>query len=272
MSVWKKMKIEDKLRFENRELECDNRELKRKNRELKRENRKLKRDNRKLKRDNRKLKRDNRELEDENLYMSLVDELEDLESDNQELEDEYQSLVDELEELESDNQELEDVNQSLLKELEKLRRYLVRNGLQHLLPAATYKCHVSRCKICEHIRTAPKIERHSTGEKYSVKQFMTCQTPNLVYLIQCKRCGQQYVGQTGRTLKERIYEHCREIRKKSRGRGGVAEHFCKKGHLIEDLEVMGIEAGLQNKSKRREREKFWIDFFDTVENGMNKKR
>ena len=271
MSVWKKIKIEDKLRFlniENRlgELECDNRELKRENRELERENRKLKRENRELECDNRELKRENRELECDNRELK------------RELKDENMSLVDELEELENKNQSLEDEleelenkNQSLVDELEELRQYLVRNGL---LPAATgtYKYHVSRCKTCEHIRTAATFKSHSTGEKYSVKQFMTCKTQNLVYLIQCKRCGQQYVGQTGRALKERVNEHCREIKKKSRGRGGVAEHFCKKGHSIEDLEVMGIEAGLQNKSERRKREKHWIDVLQTVKKGMNKRR
>ncbi len=62
-----------------------------------------------------------------------------------------------------------------------------------------------------------------------------CQSNNLIYLISCKKCLAQYVGETHRTLGERIYEHLYSIRKNHDT--PVAEHFNSPGHSTQDVEV-----------------------------------
>merc|ERR1712105_399703 len=50
----------------------------------------------------------------------------------------------------------------------------------------------------------------ATGEHFNLKghkQSVDCQTKNLIYLISCKKCQTQYVGETARTLQSRISEH-----------------------------------------------------------------
>ena len=47
----------------------------------------------------------------------------------------------------------------------------------------------------------------NTGETRQIKHHITCDSTNLTYMIQCKRCKKQYMGKTKRTLRERFKEH-----------------------------------------------------------------
>ena len=46
-----------------------------------------------------------------------------------------------------------------------------------------------------------------TGEVREIKQQMTCKSTNLIYMIECKRCKKEYIGETKRTIRERFTEH-----------------------------------------------------------------
>ena len=55
----------------------------------------------------------------------------------------------------------------------------------------------------------------STGETRAIKSNLTCDTKNLIYMIQCNRCNLQYIGETKRRLKDRFNEHRRVYLKKA---------------------------------------------------------
>ena len=55
----------------------------------------------------------------------------------------------------------------------------------------------------------------------------TCDTPCVVYLIQCKICGLQYVGQTLKSLKARFAKHIQAIG--DRQKRGVLQEHCRYG-------------------------------------------
>ena len=61
------------------------------------------------------------------------------------------------------------------------------------------------CPLIDDGRTSYTFS--NTGEVREVKQQMTCKSTNLTYMIECKRCGKQYIGETKRTLRERFTEH-----------------------------------------------------------------
>ena len=42
-----------------------------------------------------------------------------------------------------------------------------------------------------------------------INSHITCETKNLIYMIQCNRCHLQYIGETKRRLKDRFNEHRR---------------------------------------------------------------
>lgn len=75
-------------------------------------------------------------------------------------------------------------------------------------------------------------------------------TNSCIFLISCKVCSQQYIGETGE-LRRRSNNHRSTIKT-------VWEHFNMSGHKWEDMPVMGIDhnphwSDAEMKSKR----KFW---------------
>ena len=51
-----------------------------------------------------------------------------------------------------------------------------------------------------------------------------CNTPYVVYLIQCCQCGNQYVGQTAQSIERRLQRHLSAIRDRHHP-GVLQEHF-----------------------------------------------
>ena len=52
----------------------------------------------------------------------------------------------------------------------------------------------------------PHLTFNNTGETRQIKHHITCDSTNLTYMIQCKRCKRQYIGETKRTFRERFKE------------------------------------------------------------------
>ena len=73
----------------------------------------------------------------------------------------------------------------------------------------------------------------------------------LVYAISCRRCSAVYIGETGRTLRERFGEHLRSIEKSLPG-FPVAEHFNLNGHALQDVRVRGVMLCDGNKYRKRQ--------------------
>ena len=63
---------------------------------------------------------------------------------------------------------------------------------------------------------------------------------HVVYLISCRQCGFQYVGETSQLLRCRINQHRACIRRPNPTKL-IAKHFASTGHSLEDLQVMPIE-------------------------------
>ena len=62
-----------------------------------------------------------------------------------------------------------------------------------------------------------EVKSHSTGEVIKLHVSATCKSSDLrVYVIACKRCGKQYVGETEQALHERMNSHRSDIRKKTK--------------------------------------------------------
>jgi len=70
-----------------------------------------------------------------------------------------------------------------------------------------------QCTYCPLLNRSGTIKCHVTGKQFCTKKNITCRSSNLVYLITCKTCGIQYVGQTKNTILERFQGHCGNITK-----------------------------------------------------------
>jgi stress-induced morphogen len=102
----------------------------------------------------------------------------------------------------------------------------------------TEKCG-SNCKTCDNINTQNFIKSKSTNTQIKVTtinhEAWNCRTENCVYLISCKKCRLQYVGETKRKLQQRFNEHKRNVKNKLNIK--LYQHFNEHNHNENDMEI-----------------------------------
>lgn len=128
------------------------------------------------------------------------------------------------------------------------------------------------CEVCD-------IERHEEkiilGDKtFNLKKNIHgCQLVNLIYGLHCEKCNHYvYVGETERSLNERIKEHLADIRHDRDT--AVAEHFNQEDHCKEDITVQVLQQ-IYDKSAnyRRYIEAQWMQKLNTIRPfGINVKK
>jgi len=78
-------------------------------------------------------------------------------------------------------------------------------------PSGSFRCG-KNCATCPYIFYGlTTYTCFSTGEMHSIKSNLTCDTKNLIYMIQCNRCNLQYIGERKRRLTDRFNKHRRTI-------------------------------------------------------------
>ena len=109
---------------------------------------------------------------------------------------------------------------------------------QNLTPTnrPTYMCTNKQfhCDICPKKDLPLEYTSTFTGRSYPGILPYKCGVRNVVYLITCRKCRKQYIGQTYRTYRERITEHFGYIRRKKMDTA-TGKHFNLPGHTKFDL-------------------------------------
>ena len=79
----------------------------------------------------------------------------------------------------------------------KLSSYLVRTKLYPLeRVTGSCKCHGKRCAVCLNVNETSTFTSSVTHETYKINHKFDCNNKCLIYLLTCKQCLKQYVGQT----------------------------------------------------------------------------
>ena len=150
-----------------------------------------------------------------------------------------------------------------------LRDLLVRAELKPtwIEYSGSSACLKSRCKTCQHIRSDTTFKSTVTGQTFLVRASATCKTENLIYLIECKLCKKQYVGETENRLHIRLNGHRSDITNK-RLEKPVAHHFNLPGHSLGDLTITVIEKiHHPDVQLRRRCESYWIHHLKSLAPG-----
>ena len=114
-----------------------------------------------------------------------------------------------------------------------------------------FKCN-QQCQLCTFIKETKEVKGNVVVKKINEK-------------------FEQYIGETERSLKERLGEHKTYI-KSEKLNEATGEHFNKPGHSIEHLKVTVLEQIKQSDTLyRKERESYFIRKFNTFNRGINKK-
>ena len=165
-------------------------------------------------------------------------------------------------------------------------RYIKSKTLMELNPLdeisrGCHPCGEQKCKTCPFMTTSQTI-KNSKGRSIEIKHKMTCQTPSVIYVIECKSCKIKYVGQTSTSIHERLVHHRSDINTKKTT--PVADHFNNNScGGISSLTITPVEIVPRNSPVdlirmkellfRMEREQHWIAKLNTLApHGLNKKK
>ena len=108
---------------------------------------------------------------------------------------------------------------------------------------------------------------------------MTCQSSNLLYMVWCgkddRTCPSrgQYCGETKRTAEDRFTGHRDSVINNSE-RGAslpIGEHFRRGGHSVSDLVFCPVEKIFGGHFVRKCRERMYINKYQLIDNGLNRK-
>lgn len=132
-------------------------------------------------------------------------------------------------------------------------------------------CNVPRCQTC-HMMSPACTFKSATGAISSITGNYNCKTSNAIYLMTCKVCKKQYVGETKLSISRRINLHRSDYNTRRFKRSPVAEHFSHENHAFGDISLCVIESDTRwDDTLRKRRETYWIRRLSTLQPyGINK--
>ena len=168
---------------------------------------------------------------------------------------------------------------TVLKEIEISKKYYLRHYIPNV--KMTKKTNIikncGKCDICKKFFISDSsFICKVTNKKYHIKNDFDCNSMNVIYLISCTNCNEQYVG-SAIYFKKRFRIHKSDINTK-KDRCGVARHFNNKcrhpQHPNVFLKIQPIEQiCVEDENKLDEtlwhREKYWQVLLFTNSHGMN---
>ena len=130
------------------------------------------------------------------------------------------------------------------------------------------KC--NKCSVCPFIQEGKIVKATSTNFKVDINTNVDCSTTNVIYLLGCDKCPQQYIGETERMLKDRFLEHKGYANTNNKTKA-TGIHFNQKGHSVSNMKITVLEKVFNsNPQFRKQREKMYIQKFNTKYKGLNR--
>ena len=90
------------------------------------------------------------------------------------------------------------------KRPKNLRDYLVRSSFVDKSHHFSQTCGRRRCCHCKIIIKTGVFTSNCSQESFQMCYLTSCTSQNVIYLIECKRCNMQYIGQTNQKVSKRI--------------------------------------------------------------------
>ena len=144
-------------------------------------------------------------------------------------------------------------------------------------PPGSFRCG-QNCATCPYTVTngLTSYTFYATGETRSITSHITCNTENVIYIIQSNRCNLQYIAETKQRLKDRFNEHRRtvDITNIKSKPTAVSEHFLSHSNRSHtDMPLIPLEKIHSSRdSVRKARESHLIDKAMTLEpHGLNRR-
>ena len=86
-------------------------------------------------------------------------------------------------------------------------KFRSNNNIQQTRHNGFNPCNSVLCSWCSKIESTDKFQSTTTRKEYKILHNLKCNSPYVIYLIQCKKCQKQYVGKTKPALNIRMNNH-----------------------------------------------------------------
>ena len=113
------------------------------------------------------------------------------------------------------------------------------NNIKNNTVFRSKRCNNANCKACNYLIETTYFISNVTKRRYNLLSNLNCKSKNIIYLITCSACYNQYVGQTSRTLADRLNNHLSCIRHNKHTPIGI--HFNQHNDSINHLKIIPIE-------------------------------
>ena len=121
------------------------------------------------------------------------------------------------------------------------------------------KCNEPRCGLCKYISEGSSA--NFKGKVFKVNDDMSCKSKNVIYVIQCRGCNEQYIGETV-NLRNRITLHNQHIRHAELRKIPVSGHIADCSDQDPKYFVFPFyQMKTESIMKRKEKEKYFIRTF-----------
>ena len=128
------------------------------------------------------------------------------------------------------------------------------------------------CTACPYILEVKDI-RINKNKKWILNKNFSCGNLNIIYMIECNKenCKEnRYIGETGRILRHRLADH-RGYVVNNTTTISTGAHFNLPVHSLSNMRIIILEQVRKSDiSYRKERERYFINKFDTFNRGMNR--
>ena len=121
------------------------------------------------------------------------------------------------------------------------------------------------CVCCPYLLKATSYLFKGVNKVFFLKNNFNCESRNLIYVVICQGCQEEYIGETGCLVKERISVYRQHIRQSKYQQIKVEEHFrvCSSGEF-QMFPFLQIKQ--ENKLLRKAYEDYFIDRFKPLLN------
>ena len=107
-----------------------------------------------------------------------------------------------------------------------LKKMLTRARFEVNTPTVS-QCGDKRCGTCPLLITGDTFTFKNSHTPFHVKVSMNCGTQNVIYVLQCQGCYENYIGQTSDTLRTRIRVHKQQIHTPEYRKIAVSRHIAE---------------------------------------------
>ena len=98
------------------------------------------------------------------------------------------------------------------KRATNLKNILIKTDIStQTVPTGSSPC-IAPCISCKFMKQTRSITVWITKETIPIRGRYNCKTKNAIYVLNCAKCGLQYMGQTGNTFNKRFRAHLTDIR------------------------------------------------------------